>query len=112
MLGVVVDLVAGEEEDVGVDFYHIFQQVHAGNVTTVGRSDRVAGESGNDDLFLVYRVLADATVVESCGSVGDAILDVRAVVPVLDAEGRRPAVFNDLLGRDLLPAGVAGSPQE
>ena len=53
---VVVDLVAGEEQQVGLDPLEVLDDVGLGDVAAVARIDRVAGEGGHDDLVLVDRV--------------------------------------------------------
>ena len=72
----------------------------------MGRVDRVAGEGGDDDLFLFYRVPADETLVKGRLAVGDAVGGIDGGVPAGNPEGGGPAALDDIRFGDDLP--VAG----
>ena len=105
--GVVVDLVPGEEQQIGVEGLDVVEDVLARDVPAVRGVDRVPGEAGDDDLVLVDGVLANPTVVESGGAVGHAVVPSSRVVPVLDPQRGGPSGLDHRSGPDLVPAVIA-----
>ena len=91
VLVVIVNLVSREEEDVDVSLLHVFDDVFAGDVTSVCGLDGISGEAGNHDFLFVDRVLANDTFVGGFLSMAHAVFGFLAVVPVFDAEGGCPA---------------------
>ena len=102
---VVVDLVAGEEEQVRVQALHVGDQVAAVDVAAVAGVDRVAGVGAEHELVLLARVGADLSLVGGARAVAQAVGPAARVVPPLDAEVGGPTRFDHLRPRDRTPDG-------
>ena len=107
MTMVVVHLIAGEEQQIGIDPLDILDDVVPRDIAAVLRVDRVAGERRHDDLVLVRWIAADQPLVHRRLAVADTVRDVLGHVPVLDAERGRPTRVDDLGSGNLLPLAVA-----
>jgi hypothetical protein len=92
VLFVIVGLVAGEEDEVGIVMVDVADVFRAQATILV----RVAGQGGDDDLVLVHRVLADESLEGGLLTVEKAVFDVLGIVPIRNTEGGRPAEIVDL----------------
>ena len=92
VLGVVVRLVSGKEQQVGVLAFEVVDD--AGSRT--GAAARVARECSDDDHVLVGGVATHQSVEGRSRPKADAVADVLAVVPVLDPKVSTPAQLVDL----------------
>jgi len=106
MLGVVIDLVAAEEQQVGPEPLDVFDDVGLGQVSAVSGHDAVAGECRHGDDILVGGVPQNPAVEECTPAVGDAIVNRLCRIPVFHPERRSPAVLDDLCGGYLFPFAV------
>ncbi len=103
---VVVDLIAGEEQQVGFDALKILHDIGPRDVAPVAGVDRIAGERGDHNLRLVERVPPDQALVDRRFAVPHAIRNFLCHVPRLDAKRRRPTRIDDLRGGRLMPLAV------
>ena len=94
MLEGVIDLIASEEEEVGIDLSDVIEDVLARNIAAVTWLDGVASEGGQDDFVFIDRVLANGAFVSGFSAMRDAIAVGLGVVPTLDAEWCGPAGFD------------------
>ena len=99
VLLVIVGLVAGEKDEVGIlggDVAGVFFSQAAVFV-------RIAGEGGEHDFRFLDGVLANESLVGRSFAVAETVFGVFAHVPILNAEAARPAEIVDLLFGDFDP---------
>ena len=101
---VVVDLIAGEEQQVGIQLLDVLDDVVFRNVSAMRRIDRVPGESRHDDDVLLDGVSADQPLVERRLAVCHSVGRVFRRVPVFDAKRGRPPRFDHFRLGDLPPS--------
>ena len=87
VLGMVVTLVAGEEQQVGV----LFLQLGNDRVAVAAVAVRVAGQRTDDDRVFVHGIPADQPFKYGIATVPDPVRDALGRVPGSDAEMGRPA---------------------
>ena len=75
---VVVDLIAREEQQIGLERLEILDDVILRQVASVLGADGIARKSSHHDNVLINRILADDTGVERGFTVRDAVFDVPA----------------------------------
>jgi hypothetical protein len=98
MLAVVVALITGEEQQVGILRFEIRDDV--GSWAAVGVA--VARQVADDDLVLVSRVLANDALVLRAQGMRHAVTGGPRIVPLIQPECRHPAVGVDCLLGELL----------
>ena len=91
MLIVVIALITGEEQYVGIDGLDVGDDVLAPAADLV----RVTREGCDDDLVLVDRVTPDQSLENRATRVSHAIREVPCLVPALDAERGQPTGLID-----------------
>ena len=99
VLLVVVALVPGEEDEIGIVLTQVAHVEGAHAAILIG----VAGESGKDDDVLVGGILADQPFEHGRRPMPESVGHVGIPAPVLDAKGRAPAEVVDPLPGELDP---------
>ncbi len=102
VLFVVVGLVAGKEDKVGILVVDVADIFGAQAAVLV----RVAGKGGDDDFLLGPRVFADESLEGGFLTVEKPVFDIFGVIPVGDAEAGGPTEVVDLLACDFGPGTV------
>ena len=74
MLGVVVDLVAGKEEDISVDSLNILDNILTRDIASVARLNGVSRESRDDNFIFVDWIFADDSLVRCLRAMEDTVL--------------------------------------
>ena len=100
VLGVVIGLVSGKEEDVWVLRDEIFDD----EGPRAGGAGGIAGKVADHDGFLVVGLTADFAFKGSLVGVAEAVCIVLCAVPIVNAEVGGPTGIDDLLFGDFLPA--------
>ena len=87
----VVDLIAGEKQEIRVQLFDILDKVCPGNIAAVTHVDRIAGKGCHDDFVLVDRIAAHQTFIRGNAIEGDHAKRLFArMIPIIDAEMGRP----------------------
>ena len=100
---VVVDLITGEKENIGINLFNVIDDILPGNVTSVAGMNRVSSECRHHQFLLVDRVFSDCPLVIRLVAVNHPIGHRFGIVPILHAEGSGPPLLNDVRRSDFLP---------
>ena len=106
MLGVVVDLVAGKEEDISVDSLNILDNILTRDIASVARLNGVSRESRDDNFIFVDWIFADDSLILCLRTMEDTVLSRLCVVPILNAERCGPPRLDHVGLRDFRPFSV------
>ncbi len=99
VLGVVVGLVAGEEENVGILRDEVLDDEGAG----AGGAGGIAGEVANDDGVFIGGFAADLSFEGGLFGVAEAVGEVLGGVPIVETEVGGPAGVDDVFFGNFFP---------
>ncbi|MBA7716406.1 hypothetical protein ES703_125479 [subsurface metagenome] len=99
----VVHLVPGEKQKVGLYLLDVLNYVRLWYISAVRRVNRIARKSKHNNHILVHRVLFNRPRIERIFAVRHAILNVLRRIPLLNTEVCRPAILDYLCFGYLLP---------
>ena len=100
---VVIDLIAGKKEQIGIDLFHVFHQICSRNIAPSIGIDRVARKGSDDNVFLFHRIFTDRASVKRFAAVDHAKRNDSRSVPRRNAERGRKTWLLDLCAGNLAP---------